>query len=286
MLVLRIRSRAVSPGPVSPSDQQTEPLALVYGLSGSTNQFLKPVISMLLFMLVSGFACLSISAVLISSFSLSLYDDAGRRFVDVHRGIQAGRRRFRGSAQGVKVGVERLMGGARGALDLVVWAAGTRSPGSPGTTASPTSRPIRSAESLGCRSEDDTMPDEAGSRRQRSGPSPRRPSMSRSTSSSKRKRTASFCGTRRSGNVRQPSCQNQDDAAGSEERWTDDEEPPFRVPYTTPHTSRPGSPHRLPKASALPPRPALRVLIPSLFFAIVITLFRLVTSRWNKGRSR
>lgn len=77
--------------------------------------------------------------------------------------------------------------------------------------------------------------------------------------------------------------------------WLSDEAPPFDVPPTTPRLSRAGTPKpgsspgspRLERTDRLPPRPPLKVLVPSVVFALVWTMVQLVCNWWSgKGVAR
>lgn len=297
-------SHSLSPRPCSPSDHPLEPAFFASDtLTTTTHNFFKPIMSLFAFLVVSTVACFSISAVLLASFSLTFYDDCGRRVGAVQRSIGTGRRRFRGSIEGVKTGMERVVGGARGALELAVWAAGAKKPE---VRAAPTM--VMSDLEDGSENEErDLSPaplpsTKAGSKasRTRSRTRRRRSTAGAATSGRRPNLDRSFNST--SDAPFDPSNADAAETASytpsQTNTWTDDEDaPPYEVPHTTPWGSRPPSapPYRRssrpssstggsPRPDALPPRPPLKILIPSVLFALLYTFVKVVWALWREER--
>ncbi|KAM0790646.1 hypothetical protein ACM66B_004506 [Microbotryomycetes sp. NB124-2] len=236
-------------------------------LSSGSHQLVKPFVTAFAVLFISTLACCSVFAVLASSYSLSMYDDCTHRFAQVQKGIGQGQRRIRGSIEGVKHGMGRMVGSASRALDLVVWVSGakriyvTRTP---------------DATTDDSCTDSSTSEDDADTAKTPPRDNKTRPPFRRGRSSK----------TKPTNNSSQPA---PEDLFGESERrrqrdgetWTDDEQPPFDVPPTTPFGSRPGSPHR----PTLPPRPPLRVLIPSILFASLFVAFKLVRVLWTRQPS-
>ncbi|GAA6061983.1 hypothetical protein JCM10212_005227 [Sporobolomyces blumeae] len=95
--------------------------ALATALTENALPLFRPFVNMFTFLLVTSFCCMTVSAVLVASFSLTLYDDCGRRLLSgLNRNLRAGARTIEGSLDGVRSGMGRMIGGAKGALDLAV----------------------------------------------------------------------------------------------------------------------------------------------------------------------
>lgn len=254
--------------------------------------------TLIAFLTISTIACFSVSAVLLASFSLTFYDDCGRRVVDVQRSIGEGRRRFRGSIEGVKVGMERIAGGARGALDLAVWAAAARMP------------QVRAAPTIILSDpEEDSEEEEWESSPSATRPSSPKPSRTRPFQRRRRSTIGSATGTRRSTTAVfdrssssaasppfDPANSRPDRERQPSNTWTDDEDAmPYVVPHTTPWGSPPASPppplHRRsspspsPRSDTMPPRPPLRILIPSIFLALLYTLVKVLWALWRGDKT-
>jgi len=279
-------------------------------LPAGSAPFLRPLVNAFAFFVVSAVAALTISAVLATSFSLTFYDDCSRRVGHVQRSLG-------GSIEGVRAGMGRMIGNARGALDLAVRAAGgTSTTGGGGgaygrvPVASHSPSAFDDAESAERRRT--TIP---------TVPQPHEPELeletddiggargrSKRTRSSSAQADSSFAPAAPSPSKRRrpffrasppsftPSSSPREatdpcDASGTATPgWrTDDDDGaslPFRVPPSTPRSSRAASPLRSgPSAPrALPPRPPLAVLIPSVIFALLFTLSKVLFQAW-KARS-
>lgn len=281
----RQSSRSLARSP-SPSDHPLEPsLFDNTSLAITTHDFFKPLVSLLACIVITAVAAISISTVLLASFGATLYDDCGRRVEDVQRGIGEGRRRFRGSIEGVKTGVEKVVGGARGALELAVWAAGAKRP------------EVRAAPVMVMSDLEDSEEEGFGSM---PGPSTSaRAQKPRPRSRTRRRRSNAGAATngRRPTPGWNPSPPPFDpttnaDTASHANTWTDDEDaPPYDVPHTTPWGTRPSSPSGRRASSqtsstrdSLPPRPPLRILVPSIIFALLYTFIKVAWAFWRQEK--
>ncbi|GAA5940668.1 uncharacterized protein JCM15063_006318 [Sporobolomyces koalae] len=253
------------------------------------------------FMLVSSICILTVSAVLVGSFSLTFYDDCGRRWNGMNRSLRAGARSLEGGIEGVRDGMERMLGTARGAIESAVKAV----EGVAATTNGP-------------EVQRDTLQSQHDERRNEKDVKGKRP-QSRSKSGSRPGTTSEPCSTpgpSRLGRslhafttlspsspppAASPSLSTADEPCGSKSGWATDEDAlPFEVPHSTPFTSRPVSPRRSPSpdrfhqsrfplpdegpASPLPPRPHLAILLPSLLFAVFLTLAKLGYSFYRASK--
>ncbi|GAA5969699.1 hypothetical protein JCM21900_006892 [Sporobolomyces salmonicolor] len=291
-------------------------------LTETTLPLFRPFVNAFTFLVVSAAACLTVSAVLVASFSLTFYDDCGRRLESVQRSLGAGRRTIEGGIEGVRAGMGRMIGNARGALDLAVKAAGAITSSVDPAVDVETNR-RRTAMPTVHEEEDDDDEGEQDPRLRSKKGRPRSASMSRkwrsssapSTSSAGRRPRSPFGGPslnpvpplkRRSFNpfatFSSPSPVAEEDIVDArlsdrETRsgWdTDDSSLPYDVPHSTPHASRPASPRRAPRSrqssnastsSALPPRPPLAILLPSVLFALLLTMCKVAFSLWKGDRS-
>lgn len=279
-----------------------DPFAFANAVSESTMPYVTPVVSAFTFLAVSAVAALTISAVLFASFSLTFYDDCTSRV---------------GS---VRAGMGRLIGNAREVLDLAVRATaevyGTDSAGRSGSgRAGGGRRPPRPTTI------DEEEDDEAATARRsrsHSNSAPSTPTPSSSGTTTPRSNGhhhppfGPFSPVRPFTSTSLPP-HHATAAAGHQEPdldrdpeagWnTDDDALPYDVPHSTPYASRPSSPHRRSRTSTsstsasspdastkkptLPPRPPLAVLIPSVVFALLFTIAKVLagalTSRASGG---
>ncbi|GAA5921956.1 hypothetical protein JCM3775_003434 [Rhodotorula graminis] len=279
-------------------------------LPAGSAPFLRPLVNAFAFFVVSAVAALTISAVLATSFSLTFYDDCSRRVGHVQRSLG-------GSIEGVRAGMGRMIGNARGALDLAVRAAGgTAATGAgagggygrvPAASHSPSAVDAESADRR--RTTIPTVPqaqepeletddvDLSGTRsrskRTRSSSAQAdSPSFAPAAPSPSKRRRPFFRATPSS--TPHDCAERKQDAGAATPGWrTDDDDDdgaalPFRVPRSTPRSSRATWPLRSAGAGtsrrALPPRPPLAVLVPSVIFALLFTLFKVLYQAW-KGRS-
>ncbi|BGP02048.1 hypothetical protein RTBOTA2_005181 [Rhodotorula toruloides] len=250
--------------------------AIAKALSDSTLPFFRPVFQSLAFFVVSAIAAITVSAVLVTSFSLTFYDDCSRRVGDVQRSLG-------GSIEGVRAGMGRMIGNAKGALDLAVKAAGAnrsmagRHDASHGDERGRTAMPTV-----------EEQPDSDGE------PVKRRKSRRKMRSSATEPSVASGWAFKASppppAPLGRPGSHEEGELADAAGWGTDDDALPFDVPHPTPRHSRPASPHRsrqasgTASASTLPPRPPLAFLIPSILFALVFAFARVVGEIW-KGKN-
>jgi len=318
-----------SDSPTSPFD---DPSAFANALGDTTLPLFRPFVNMFTFLLVSSFCCMTVSAVLFASFSLTFYDDCGRRLSGLNRSLRAGARSIEGGIGGVREGMGKMLGNARGAIDSAVKAAegittnGDEDIGQRGThqskrTAMPT---VTEEDNEGDdEGENDEDEEQMGSSQRDKGKStPRSRSRNRSPGGAGAPRTQGWrfrpspgpSSLRRSFNPFSsfsappspvdPTPLSPSEplpSASSEHKsgWATDEDAlPYEVPHPTPYTSRPASPHRSPRSRQsssssntsssppLPPRPHLAVLLPSLFFAVFLTLAKLAYSFWKANKER
>ncbi|TNY22585.1 hypothetical protein DMC30DRAFT_135907 [Rhodotorula diobovata] len=289
-------------------------------LPAASAPFLRPLVNAFAFFVVSAVAAMTISAVLATSFSLTFYDDCTRRVGSVQRTLG-------GSIEGVRAGMGRVLGNARGALDLAVRAAGAGPKLAPAAHDSAVNLDVDvDVEAADRRRTTIPTVPQAQEPELETEEAPEggtgRAKRTRSTSaqadafapaaaapSSKRRRAFSrnqaapqaFTPTGTSGHSTPRVYPEGDDgdepgAGAATPGWrTDDDDGaalPFRVPHSTPRSSRAASPHRDrtgPHASgrakaSLPPRPPLAVLIPSIVFALLFTLSKVLFQAW-KGRN-
>lgn len=251
-------------------DDNTEH-AIAKALSDSALPFFLPVFQSLAFFVVTAVAAITVSAVLATSFSLTFYDDCSRRVGDVQRSLG-------GSIEGVRAGMGRMIGNAKGALDLAVKAAGAnrsmaRRHDAPhdderGRTAMPTveGQPDSDGEPVG---------------RRRAKRRSRLPTAESSAASGR----AFKAFTPPPAAFETPRSRDEGDFVDAAGWGTDDDALPFDVPHPTPRHSRPASPLRSRQSSAsdsaLPPRPPLAFLIPSILFALVFAFARVVGEVWK-----
>ncbi|KAK4052429.1 hypothetical protein OIV83_002231 [Microbotryomycetes sp. JL201] len=250
-----------------PQSKAFDAEAFSRALSNGSHQLMKPLITAFAVLFISTLACCSVFAVLASSYSLSMLDDCTERFAQLQKGIDQGQRRIRGSVMGVKDGMGKMVGSATRALDLVVWASGakriyvTKTPGASADDSSTDSSFTDEEFDARTGSARDTKP---------------RPPVRRGRSN-KTKPTVNSDPPAPEDLFHDSERRGQRDC----ETWTDDEQPPFDVPPTTPFGSRSASPHR----PSLPPRPPLRVLIPSILFASLFVAVKLVRLLWTRQPS-
>ncbi|BGP18542.1 hypothetical protein JCM10213v2_006608, partial [Rhodosporidiobolus nylandii] len=270
----------------SEAEDANDVAAFAATLTETTMPFVRPVVSAFAFLAVSAIAALTVSAVLLTSFSLTFYDDCAQRLGHVQR-----------SLGGVRAGMGRLIGNARGALDLAVRAtAGPVSPSTAASSAADAKRAESGRTAMPAVQDDDsvTAGDEQGQETSgaEGGPDPVRSRGGSSSAAPGRAYPTPFLSPLRrfTSTFPNPSPSQGEpvDAGG----WgTDEDALPYDVPHPTPHVSRPPSPHRgrAPRSrtstgsssasstgSALPPRPPLAVLIPSVIFALLFTLAKLL----------
>ncbi|GAA5991424.1 hypothetical protein JCM5350_006922 [Sporobolomyces pararoseus] len=299
------------------------PLYYSPAFTDSSIPLFRPVVNLFTFLLVSSFCCLTVSAVLVTSFSLTFYDDCSRRLSGLNRSLRTGRRSIEGGIGGVREGMGRVLGNARGAIESAVKAAEgittTNGESHSGlkSTAMPTVTVTEEGESSG--EEEQSIDSEVtvggkGKGRQSSktkngsgggGGSPRT-SAWRCRSSPLRRSFNPFAAFT-------PASPTSATADQSKSGWATDEDAlPYEVPHPTPRSSRPASPHRSPRSyqssasvpeeghessstpppsststsSFLPPRPHLAILLPSLLLAVFLTLAKLGYSFWKASKER
>ncbi|GAA5876852.1 hypothetical protein JCM16303_006309 [Sporobolomyces ruberrimus] len=282
-----------------------------------STRIFRPVVNLFTFLLVSSFCCMTVSAVLVASFSLTFYDDCGRRLSGLNRSLRAGARSIEGGIGGVKEGMEKMLGNAKGAIENAVKAAegitttdgegrvGESAMGREGggRDAKRTAMPTVTERDSGDEDEEQMGGKENTRTNSKSRPRPSSSSVAPRTqgwrfrSSPGRRGFNPF--TAFTSSTAAPSSPEEHNKGG----WATDEDAlPFDVPHSTPHASRPASPHRTPRsrqpssestfstastsASALPPRPHLAVLLPSLVFAVILTLAKLGYSFWRASKER
>ncbi|GAA5909952.1 hypothetical protein JCM5296_002543 [Sporobolomyces johnsonii] len=292
--------------------------AFATALTETTLPLFRPFVNAFTFLVVSAVACLTVSAVLVASFSLTFYDDCGRRLESVQRSLGAGRRTIEGGIEGVRAGMGRMIGNARGALDLAVKAAGAITSTVDPAVDVETNRRRTAMPTVHEEDNDDEEGDQDPGLRSKKG-RPRSASMTRNWRWSSAPSTSSTGWRPRSPSGGPPSSpapppkrrsfnpfatfaspapvaeEDSEDARLSDREprsgWdTDDDSLPYDVPHSTPHASRPASPGRTPRSrqsssasttSALPPRPPLAVLLPSVLFALLLTLCKVAFSLWK-----
>ncbi|GAA5897405.1 uncharacterized protein JCM6883_006689 [Sporobolomyces salmoneus] len=264
--------------------------------SGSIPLF-RPVINLFTFFLVSSFCCFTVSAVLVTSFSLTFYDDCTRRLSGLNRSLRTGRRSIEGGFEGVREGVERVLGSAKGKVENAVKDKAT---GSSGRTRGGKRTTMPIVSEVKSEEEESEMMGKGNARSLEGGGFRIRPSSSGPNSPRRNLNPSS------SSSVSPRHSLASTSESTHKSGWATDEDAlPFEVPHLTPFTSRPVSPHRSPprsrqptsseaphskrhaspsppratpsstSSSSLPPRPHLAVLLPSLFFAVVLTLAKL-----------
>ncbi|GAA5840702.1 hypothetical protein JCM9279_007407 [Rhodotorula babjevae] len=287
-------------------------------LPAGSAPFLRPLVNAFAFFVVSAVAALTISAVLATSFSLTFYDDCSRRVGHVQRslggsieGVRAGMGRMIGNARGALDLAVRAAGGTT--------AIGGGGPSAysrmPAAAHSPSAVDAESAERR--RTTIPTVPQAqepeletddiaAGGARIRSkrtrtssaqadspaAPAPASPSPSKRRRPFFRPSPPSFTPSSSPPasmprEVAEPGSTDHSGTATPGWRTDDDDGAslPFQVPPSTPRSSRAASPLRTgPSPRALPPRPPLAVLIPSVVFALLFTLCKVLFQAW-KGRS-
>ncbi|KAL8278527.1 hypothetical protein RQP46_009019 [Phenoliferia psychrophenolica] len=205
-------SRTPRPSHATPLPPSLPPTTPITPTTPPPSHF-KPFVNLFLVLAVSTVALCSLSAVLVAGFTLTLYDDCGKRVEDLRRTLGEGQKRVKGSIEGVRTGVGRVV------------------------------------ETFG-----------QGAKR-----------LSATTLSS----SAGTGGT------------------GQDAGWTSDD---TQIP--PPHPSRATSPSPSPTRSShssthggstnqkMPPRPALRFLIPSVIFALVWTLWKITSDFWGRRKER
>ena len=268
--------------------------------------FLQPIVNTFLLLLFSTIAACSISAVLFASFTLTAYDDLGRRVA----GVKDRWGRVQGSIEGARSGVGKMIEGAVGALGIVSWATGS-------------GKGLRRSFDIRRKgwSNSNGFSDPTKSRWRNFGRNVG------TGANSPRKRTMSPAATRRSTSAHSnvsssrlnPSNSSStpittpydteppvDITAGAWHSDPESEEDPFVVPHSTPRDSRTPSTfvsedeyfdevpasgtNRGRKDSdtsnrSLPPRPPLLILIPSIFALIFLTLWNLITKFLKSKRN-
>ncbi|SCV71605.1 BQ2448_3193 [Microbotryum intermedium] len=237
------------------------------------------VLSALTFLLISAMACVAIGSVLVSSIALTFYDDCGKRIVDVRKSIEGSRRRLRGSIEDVRAGVGRVVGGARGAVELVVWA----------TSARVASTFVLDNVELDLDYESFAEIQDGDTFSSSSSTTASEPAVTPEQRPSRRNSLPSTTSDSRPMRERQTSSTSSS-VSGS---WTEHEEDnlPFTVPFTTPHSSRSASPSRPERGETdqacphLPPRPPLSILVPSIVFALAYTVWTVLSNFWRKPTS-
>lgn len=211
--------------------------------------YLKPLMNVFLLLAVSAVAFCSVSAVLVAGFTLTLYDDCGKRVEDLRRGLGEGQKRVGGAIGGVREGVGKVLGGA------VETFAAIRSSGESSTTSGTSSPRARTTSDPGS---DDTLP--------ASSPTRRRAHRGRSRTPRRRPPPPT-----------PPSTDNG---------WTSDENIlPYDVPRPSPTSTRAASPAPSNTSSGrgkLPPRPPLRILLPSIVLALLWTIWQIASGVWTK----
>lgn len=174
-----------------------------------------------------------------------------------------------------------MLGGAKEALDLVSRAAGATRVRLASGQDDTTWRTSSDEESEGLEYSPPSTPEVREERSAKPAPSVRRascsPSPFRETFATASREVP-------------PQPSNAPPSPEPEHGWSSDEAPPFDVPPSTPFPSRPASPKpnssppRSPHIGAeqrLPPRPPLKVLVPSLLFALVWTAVKLLSNWWT-----
>lgn len=241
---------------------------------------MKPVFNAVFLVFVSFVACCSISAVLLAGFSLTFYDDCGRRLKWLKQGMEGINFKRVGSLLG-----ERLEGWASGARRIVE-----------------NRRGARKILDLDRREESSTGDGNKNS-------VPRNFSRGRSQSRRRKSSTPSIGGLRGlakrfpftsafSSGASTPTSDrsfpyffgnnlpNQQPGGG----WiSDDENLPYEIPNNTPLPSRPPSPSPTEAQSNsrnAPPRPPLSILIPSIIFALVYTFFKVAYELYAGARRK
>ncbi|KAK4702371.1 hypothetical protein P7C70_g3851, partial [Phenoliferia sp. Uapishka_3] len=108
----------------------------------------------------------------------------------------------------------------------------------------------------------------------------------RPTSSNLHRSSFSHRQTLSSGRFSHPSASSSN--RSSEAGWTSDENPilPYDVPHPSPSVSRSPSPdsNRTGGNGGLPPRPPLRILVPSIVLALLWTIWRIARGAWNNRK--
>ncbi|GAA5859016.1 hypothetical protein JCM8547_003969 [Rhodosporidiobolus lusitaniae] len=265
----------------------TDPFAFANAVSESTMPFVQPFVSAFAFLAVSAVAALTISAVLVASFSLTFYDDVGRRVGEMGR-----------SFGGVREGVGRLIGSAtRGAMEVVVRATATGEEGKEEKARETRDGKRREMPTVDEEDDDDLLDSPSSTKRGKRSSRSRTPSYASSSgtssgTSSPRSSFPSFSSPLRpfTSFTSPPPATHPNPPASTTDGWnTDDDALPYDVPNPTPHHSRSSSPGpgRAPRSrtstgssstasSALPPRPPLAVLIPSIMFALLFTIAKVL----------
>lgn len=270
----------------SPSSPFDDPTTFANALGDTTLPLFRPFVNMFTFLLVSSFCCMTVSAVLVASFSLTFYDDCGRRLSGLNRSLRAGARSIEGGIGGVREGMGKMLGNARGAIDSAVKAAegittngdeeGGHRENHHRDGSKRTAMPTVTEED----NEGDDERDHADEDEEQMGNSQRDKGKNGSRSRS-RTRTAAGGAPRTQGwrfrpspgpsNLRRsfnpfssfstppspidptpPSPHTEPPLSTSSEPksgWATDEDAlPYEVPHPTPYTSRPASPHRSPRS--------------------------------------
>lgn len=299
------------------------PLYYSPAFTDSSIPLFRPVVNLFTFLLVSSFCCLTVSAVLVTSFSLTFYDDCSRRLSGLNRSLRTGRRSIEGGIGGVREGMGRVLGNARGAIENAVKAAEgiTTANGESHSGSKSTAMPTVTEPDEGESSEEEEQSIDSDvtvggrgkgkqslkTRNGGGGGSPRTSSWRFRSSPLRRSFNPFTAFTPASSTASSPTCATADQ---SKSGWATDEDAlPYEVPHPTPRTSRPASPHRSPRSrqpsssmpehrdetpppssdstsSFLPPRPHLAILLPSLLLAVFLTLAKLGYSFWKASKER
>lgn len=232
-------------------------------LSIDSLPFVKPFVNVFLLLLISTIACASVSAVLFTGFSLTFYDDCGKRVRLIRDGIGEGQKRVQDGIEGVRAGMGRMLGGAKGALGLAGWAAGA------GAKRLTNGRERVSFARKG------PAPSPVEGEEGYLGPTFKNYSRGRSRSRRRKSCSPSVGGPPRFDAAKEiPPMANPDEGAGA---WQSDEDAmPYDVPPSTPRRS-PSPSSRRPH---LPPRPPMRILIPSIILALLYTLSKVAWGVW------
>lgn len=229
----------------------------------STLPFLKPFVNVFLLLLISTVACASVSAILFTGFSLTFYDDCGKRVRLIRDGIGQGQKRVQDGIEGVRAGMGRMLGGAKGALGLAGWAAGAGA------------KRLTNGRERGSFPRKGGAPAPVDGDEGYLGPTFKNYSRGRSKSRRRKSCSPSVGGPPRFDAAREvPPMANPDEGAGA---WQSDEDAmPYDVPPSTPRRS-PSPSSRRPH---LPPRPPMRILIPSIILALLYTLGKVAWGVW------
>lgn len=232
--------------------------------------FIKPFINVFVLLLISTIACASISAVLVTGFSLTFYDDCGKRVRLIRDGIGEGQKRVQDGIDGFRAGMVRMLGASKGAFGLAGWAAGVGA------------KRLTNGRERVSFAKTSRHGEEGGQDGGEGYLGPTFKNYSRGRSRSRRRKSCSpSVGPPRFDAAREVPAStsttttgNPDEGAGA---WQSDED---AMPYDVP----PSTPRRSPSPSSsrrqLPPRPPLRILVPSIILALLYTLGKVAWGVW------